>query len=190
MLTSIAIDEKNVYLADAGNKVVLRCDAEGRVINRIGRRDPARNVPGFVIPSPYFDVAMGPDGLLRAVNPGGHTIEAYTPEGDLELTWGKPGVGVETFCGCCNPVNMAVLPDGHLVTAEKGIPRVKVYTATGRFVSVVAPPDVLLPTATAATETRPGHALLVVDLAADSRGRILVLDPTARKLRIFEKKNE
>jgi len=187
VLTSIGVDEENVYLADAGNKVVIRCDVEGRIINRIGRRDPARNVPGFVIPSPYFDLVMGMDGLLRVVNPGGHTIEAYTPDGDMELAWGKPGLAIDAFCGCCNPVNMAILPDGNLVTAEKGVPRVKEYTSTGQFVSVVAAPDALLPTATAAVETRPGHKLLVVDLATDSGGRILVLDPTARKLRIFEK---
>ena len=32
------------------------------------------------------------------------------------------------FFGCCNPAQLAVLPDGRFVTAEKGIPRVKIYS--------------------------------------------------------------
>ncbi len=187
VLTSIATDEENVFLADAGNKIVLCCNTDGKVIGRIGRRDAARNIPGFVIPSPYFDVAMARDGLLRAVNPGGHRIEAYTPDGHLEFAWGKPTVAIEGFCGCCNPVNIAVLPDGRIVTAEKGIPRVKIYTTDGRFECVVAGPETFLPTATIAQETRAAHKLVAVDLAAASRGRVLVLAPAAKKVRVFER---
>jgi len=189
VLTSIALGEQQVFVADAGNKIVLRYDTAGKLLGRIGKRDENRNIPGFVIPSPYFDVAMAPDGLLRVVNPGGHRIEAFTTDGDLEFAWGKPTVNIEGFCGCCNPVNMALLPDGRVVTAEKGLPRVKVYDAEGRFVCVVAGPEVLAPTATATEETRNGHKLLAVDVAADSRGRILVLDPAAGCVRIFEHKN-
>ncbi len=187
VLTSIATDHENVFLADAGNKIVLRCDTDGQVVGRIGKRDPAKNIPGFVIPSPYFDILMAPDGLLRVVNPGKHQIEAYTVRGDLELTWGKPTLAIEGFSGCCNPVNLTVLPDGRFVTAEKGIPRVKIYSAAGRFECVVASPAMLLSTTAIVDETRESHKLLVVDLATDSRGRILILDPTARALRVFER---
>jgi hypothetical protein len=72
------------------------------------------------------------------------------------------------------------------VTAEKGIPRVKLHTAEGEFVKVVAAPEQLTPHPGSAEETRPEHRLKVIDVAADSRGRVLVLDPNTRQVRIFE----
>ena len=86
---------------------------------------------------------MAPDGLLRVVNPGMHRIEAYTPDGDLESFWGRRVDGIEGFCGCCNPANIAILPDGRIVTAEKGIPRVKVYHGRGQFVAWWPGPEML-----------------------------------------------
>jgi hypothetical protein len=190
ILTSIAAAEQDVLVADAGNRIVLRFDPAGKLVGRIGKRDPAKHILGFVIPSPYFDLAMTADGLVRVVNPGAHRIEAYTLDGDLEVFWGQHGEGIEGFCGCCNPTNIALLPDGRFVTSEKGIPRVKVYAADGRFVGVVAGPETLAPTETILEETRPDHKLPVFDVAADSRGRVLVLDPLAVKVRIFERKGD
>jgi DNA-binding beta-propeller fold protein YncE len=188
LLTSIAVGEEGVYVADAGNRIVHRYNLEGKFLAGIGKRDQGRGIPGFVIPSPYFDVAISPDGLVRVANPGGHRIEAYTPQGHLEVFWGESGTAIERFCGCCNPANFAVLPDGRFVTAEKGIPRVKLYDPEGKFVGVVVGPDVLAPGATILEETRDEHRLPVVDVAADARGRVLVLDPGAKKVRVFEPK--
>jgi hypothetical protein len=188
VITSIAPGEQEVYVADAGGRIVLRYDLEGRVLGRIGAPDESRNIRGFFIPSPYFDVAVAPDGLIRVVNPAPHRIEAFTPDGSLEQSWGKSSLGIEGFCGCCNPANMAVMADGRIVTAEKGIPRVKVYAADGKFLSVVAGPELLAAQATSAEETRDAHKLKVIDVAADSRGRVLVLDPALRSVRIFEPK--
>lgn len=196
LLTSIAladvVGEKDIFVADAGQRLVWRLDSSGVVVGRIGRRDPERHVPGFIIPSPYFDVAVSPDGLLRVTNPGTHRVEAYTFDGDYEepLAWGKASLQVDGFCGCCNPAQFALLPDGRFVTAEKGIPRVKVYTAEGQFVGVVVGPETLASTGTITEETREEHRLPVVDVACDSRGRVLVLDPAAKLVRIFELRQE
>jgi sugar lactone lactonase YvrE len=190
LLTSIAAAENDVYVANAGGRVVLRYDVQGKLINRIGDRDDLRHIPGFIIPSPFFAVAVAPDGLLRVTNPGGHRVEAYTPEGDLEQHWGKASIEIQGFCGCCNPVGIAILPNGNVVTAEKGIPRVKVYDSEGEFVCVVAGPESLLPTRSANEETRTEHKLKVVALAVDGHGRVLILDPGSRSVRIFEVKQE
>lgn len=190
ILTSLAVAEQEVLVADAGNRIVLRYDAAGKVLGRIGQRDPAKHILGFVIPSPYFDLAMGADGLVRVVNPGAHRIEAYTLEGDLEVWWGRRSEAVEGFCGCCNPTHIALLPDSRFVTSEKGIPRVKIYSADGQFACVVAGPETLAPGAAVLEETRPDHKLPVFDVAADRRGRVLVLDPRDRIVRIFEPKGQ
>jgi len=187
VLTGIAVSGNDVFVADAGNRMVLHYNATGKLINRIGGKDKARNIPGFVIPSPYFDLAVGPDGLLRVINPGLHRIEAYTFNGDLEFFWGKFSSGVEGFCGCCNPINFAILADDSFVTCEKGLARVKIYGPEGTFVGVVAGPEQLDVTAhVCATPAQCQSGGF--DVAVDTQGRILILDTINNVMKIFTRK--
>lgn len=187
-LTSIVVSDGNVFAADAGNRVVVRYDTSGNLVGDIGQKDSSRNVPGFVIPSPYFDLVISQDGLLRVVNPGRRRIEAYTLDGDLEFWWGSGSVAIEGFCGCCNPVNIALLPDGGYVTCEKGLVRVKVYDSEGEFVGVVAGPRQLvrdgeLRVCDLPEECQAGG----FDIAVDPAGRVLVLDTIKNIVRVFTK---
>jgi hypothetical protein len=189
VLTSIAIGKSDVFVADAGNRVVIRYDTSGEIIKHIGRKDTERNIPGFVVPSPYLDVAIAADGLLRVVNPGRLRIEAYTFDGDLEFSWGKFSSGIEGFTGCCNPVNFAMLADGSFVTCEKGLVRVKIYDADGAFVGVVAGPEQLVEGGTARICYFPEQCQSGgFDVAADAAGRVLVLDTMKNIVRIFSRK--
>jgi len=189
VLTSIAVSKNDVFVADAGNRIVLRYDTAGKLINRIGKKDKERNIPGFVIPSPHFDLAAGRDGLLRVVNPGRHRIEAYTFDGDLEFFWGKfSNLDVKGFCGCCNPANFAILDDKSFVTCEKGLTRVKIYDAEGTFVGVVAGPEQLIEGGTARICYFPDQCQAgAFDVAVDAAGRIFVLDTIKNVVRIFTK---
>jgi hypothetical protein len=171
VFTSIAAGESGVYVADAGNRIIWRYDADGKLLGRIGQPDGARKIPGFFITSDHFDLGLGPDGLVYAVNPRMLRIEGYTPRGDLEFFWGKGASAVEGFFGCCNPAHFAILPDGRFVTAEKGAPRVKVYGPRGDFECVVAGPAQV--------------ADAPADLAVDGRGRVLLLDGATRSVRVF-----
>ncbi len=185
-LTGLAVGENDVFAADAGNRVVLRYDKSGKVAGRIGGKDKERNIPGLVVPSPYLDVALARDGLLRVNNPGRHRVEAYTPGGDLELYWGKPSAAIEGFCGCCNPVGLALLPDGSCVTCEKGLPRVKVYSAEGVFACVVAGAESFpdnCRTGDLSDCTTGG-----LDAAVDAQGRIYILDLAAADVRVMKRK--
>jgi len=186
VLTSIAVSKNNVFVADAGNRIVHRFDTTGKLINRIGAKEKDRNISGFVIPSPYFDLAVARDGLLRVTNPGQHRIEAYTFDGDLEFFWGRFAAGVQGFCGCCNPVNFAILRDENFVTCEKGLIRVKIYDPDGAFVGVVAGPEQLVEGgASRASEFGPASQAGGFDVAVDPNGRIFVLDTIKNIVRIF-----
>ena len=77
-ITNIVVTDEHLYIADAGQRIVWCYDLKGNFVRRIGDKNPDRNIPGFVVPGPYFDLAMAPDGLLRIANPGRHQIEAYT----------------------------------------------------------------------------------------------------------------
>jgi len=170
-LTAIAQRGDFVYVADAGHREVLRCRADGTVLSRI---------TGFVVPSPYFDLHIGPENLLWIVNPGKHHIGAYTLDGQYETGWGETAMNVEGFCGCCNPSYLVRLPDGRFVTSEKGLTRVKIYDVRGRFEGVVAGPEQFL------HYRQTGKA---VPIACDARGRVLVLEVLRREVRVFVPKD-
>ena len=189
VLTSIARHKDDVFVADAGHRVVLHYDAAGKLVGHIGEKNPDRHIPGFVIPSPHFDLAVSRDGLLRVANPGRNRIETYTFDGDFEFSWGERSVKIKGFCGCCNPVNFALLPDGGFVTAEKGLDRVKVYNSDGGFVGVVAGPVQLgkegqIKVCNTPEECRGGG----FDVAVAPDGRVYVLDVTSNMIRVFQKK--
>jgi hypothetical protein len=187
--TGLAPAENELFVADSGNRMVVRFDRSGKVVGRIGEKNRDRNVPGIVLPSPYLHVALGRDGLLRVNNTGRHCVETYTVDGDLEFSWGKPTAAIEGFCGCCNPVGIAVLPDGRCVTAEKGLPRVKVYSARGEFESVVAGTESYRENLShgAARDAADG-TMGGLDVAVASDGKILVLDLVTGHVHIMEPK--
>ncbi|MHC4641561.1 MAG: NHL repeat-containing protein [Planctomycetota bacterium] len=191
VLTSIAVSKNDVFVADAGNRIVHHFDSTGKLINRIGAKDKDRNIPGFFIPSPHFDLAVASDGLLRVVNPGNHRIEAYTFEGDLEFSWGKfSNVNIKGFCGCCNPVNFALLADDTFVTCEKGLVRVKIYDQDGIFVGVVAGSKQLTGQAGRVCNIPAECQSRAFDIAVDAHDRIFVLDTNKNVVRIFTRNKE
>jgi hypothetical protein len=186
ILTSIAVYKNDVFVADAGNRIVIHYDTDGNVINHIGKKDADKNIPGFLVPSPYFDLAVAPDGLLRVINPGMHRIEAYTFEGDLEFSWGKFSNDLDGFTGCCNPVTFAILENGSYITCEKGLVRVKIYDANGAFVGVVAGPQQLVEAGVAQICYLPENCQKGgFDVAVDAKGRVFVLDTIKNIVRTF-----
>jgi len=186
-LTGLAVGKNDLFAADAGNRVILRFDRSGKLVGRIGEKNVERDIPGFVVPSPYFSVKIHPDGLLRVNNPGRHRVEAYTFEGEFEGAWGKASAAIDGFCGCCNPIRLAPLPDGRLMTCEKGLPRVKIYSATGEFETVVVGPGAFPENAKVGSGERDADAALAgLSAAVDSRGRIAILDHVTGEIRILQ----
>lgn len=173
MITSVAVSSNFVFVADCQNRVVWRFTPAGEVSGRIGDKDPSSRPDGFVVPSAFFDVAPVPDGSLWAVNPGMHRLEHFAADGRFLSSWGRASAEDDGFCGCCNPSNMTLAPDGSFVTSEKHIVRVKRYDADGRFKGIIS------------GQAEWGKDVVGLDLAVDSTGRILVLDPSADAVRVY-----
>jgi hypothetical protein len=173
-ITSIAVDDESVFLADAGNKRVYQYDHNGRFINEMGRRNKEKGIPGLFIPSPYFDVLIGRDGEIWAINTGRHSFEAYDKQGNLTSSWQRRSMEIDGFSGCCNPTHVAMLSDGSFVTTEKGLERVKIHYANGDLKCVVAKPNQFISGTTG------------LDAAVDSKDRIIILDPGKKAVRVFE----
>jgi hypothetical protein len=170
VITSVAYGSSGVYAADAGNRMVMRFDTRGKLLGQLDR--------GFVVPSPYFDVAVAGDGSVWVANPGAQNVRHYAPEGSLLAAWGKPSIAVDGFAGCCNPAALTILPCGELVTAEKGSVRVKVFETDGSLTSVVAQPR----------DFPPAEVSVRVSTRKANGGEVIVLVPTLRAVRVYVKK--
>jgi hypothetical protein len=176
VITSIAEKEGIVFVADAGKRIIRKFDLDGKQQGVILGKSGNDQIHGFIIPSPYFDLAFNTNNELWVVNPGKHSLENYTVSGELRTWWEASSIKIEGFSGCCNPAHFAFLPDGSFVTSEKGIIRIKVYKPSGEFSGVVAAPSKF---------AENGHA---PDLAIDNQGNVYVLDMDKKMLRLFVKK--
>lgn len=164
-ITSLTVDGDTVWVADAGHRTIHRLRTDGTTLGQVGH--------GLVVPSPHLDVAAGANGTVLVANPGRHRVETYNTRGRLLTHWGTAGMGEKAFSGCCNPADFARLPDGRVVTAEKGLRRVKVYEPDGAFAALVAGPETF------------GKGVDPVDLACDGQGRIYTLERETGVVQVF-----
>jgi hypothetical protein len=191
-ITALAANARFVYVADSGARKIHRFAADGDYVDELaGYTIPVNNpccaapdsaagrtgdaATGFVIPSGYFDCALDAQGVLHVGHTGRHRVERYDLNGEVAGAWGQYGTRREDFCGCCNPTNLALFPDGRVATSEKGVPRLKVYDGAGRLLAYLG------------EEHFPGNAA-GMDLAIDSHGRIALAEPVTCRIRFYELK--
>ena len=138
-ITSVSANDSYIAFADMASKTVFVLDTGGEVKYFVGRTGEP-----FVIPSPYFDVALDKDNVLYVVNTGKFRIERRSIEGNIIDSFGEAGLAPEYFCGCCNPSHFALYKDGY-VTAEKGLNRIKLLDKEGSFIEFVSSKNSFLP---------------------------------------------
>jgi hypothetical protein len=169
MITSVSVNRECVAFADAGNRTVFILDKGGEVKKMIGHNDTQ-----FIVPSPYFDVALNEDNSFIVANTGHRRIETWDPEGSLVSLFGEPGLAPGAFCGCCNPAHFAVVPEG-FITAEKGLNRIKILNTKGEFVEFVSGDNDFEPS-------------IPLDIASIDGKTIYAANPANSKLYVFERK--
>ena len=185
--TSVCAQGSALYAADAASREVLIFDRRsGEVIDRFGKKDPGRNNPGFAIPSPYFHLEIASDNRLRIANTGQTRIETYTLDGRFESAWGKSGMQIDGFCGCCNPAFFTIADNGNFITSEKGLCRINIYSPAGAFINAVAGPETLVQdkelARRACVDCTVGGAF---DVAVDTHNNVFALDPFNQTVRCF-----
>lgn len=170
-ITSITSNMDFVAFADARNKLIFVVNKEGALKHFFGQ-------PGnqFIVPSPYFDVSFLDEKVLAVANPGKRQIEYRTLSGEIIETFGEEGIGLEEFCGCCNPAHFAFLPDGKIVTAEKGINRLKVIDQNGKLEELVVQSNLF-------------KASIPLDIAISKEGGIYAANGADSILYIFKRNN-
>ena len=176
IITSIAIG-KNLFVADANEAIVYEFDTKGKQIRTIGSKNKDDN-DCFILPSKYFDLAIGSDSSLWVANPGKHLLVNFKKDGTIKGSWGNTSANLEDFCGCCNPSHFAIGSDGSFITSEKGLVRVKKYNATGIFECAIAGPQHFEAGATG------------LDIAIGSDNDVFILEPKAGVIHIFKEKSK
>jgi hypothetical protein len=170
VITAIKILPKEILVADAVARYIHRFDFAGKRLGEIGTQNKTR---GFMLPNRSLDIDVDAKGVVVATDSGRHRVTSWTQDGAPVGHFGKFGLmNAEDFVGCCNPVNIACLPDGRLVTAEKVVARVKVYDAAGKLLALIGPEHF---------DPKCTH----LHLAVDSKRRILVADPVRLEIKAF-----
>jgi hypothetical protein len=169
-ITAIKVFRKEILVADAAARLIHRYDSGGKQLGVIGTKNKTGS---FILPNRSLDIDVDSMGVVRATDTGRHQVTAWALDGSPLGSFGKFGMSnPEDFVGCCNPVNLALTPDGKVVTGEKMIARVKVYEPDGKLLAVIGP-EHFDPNCT--------H----IHLAVDSKGWILAADPVRREIKIF-----
>jgi hypothetical protein len=162
-VTALAPAGAFLYVADAGARCIHRFAENGDYVDAI---------EGFKIPSGYFDCQCDAQGILHVTHTGRHQVERYDAGGRLLDAWGRFGPGAADFCGCCNPTNLALMPEGRIATTEKGAPRLKVYAADGSLVAMLD------------ERNFPGNSAGMA-LAVDKTGHIALVEPVRGEARVY-----
>lgn len=169
IITSVSSNKSFIAFADAGNKIVIVLNRKGEVKTLIGKTGEQ-----FIVPSPYFDVALTETNTLYVANTGNRRIETRRTDGTLVRYFGLPGTAPDAFCGCCNPAHFAVITDG-FITAEKGLNRIKILDLEGKFVEFVSSENKFAPS-------------IPLDVASYDGKTIYAANPADSKLYVFKRK--
>ncbi|NOU59304.1 DUF4369 domain-containing protein [Marinifilum caeruleilacunae] len=78
-----------------------------------------------------LDFSVNAKKEILVANLGAFRVQGFNFSGESILTFGQRGKTLNDFHGCCNPVSVASLNSGAIVTVEKDPTRIKVYSSAG-----------------------------------------------------------
>ena len=78
-----------------------------------------------------LDFGISKKKEIMIANLGAFRVNVVDFAGQNKFAFGKRGQTINDFHGCCNPVNVASLSNGAIITVEKDPTRVKVYSKSG-----------------------------------------------------------
>jgi sugar lactone lactonase YvrE len=169
-VTAVKVFHDSVLVADASARLIRRYDSAGVERGLIGNRIKTGS---FMLPNRSLDIDVDSAGAVYATDTGRHQVTSWALDGAPIAAFGRFGQAKpEDFVGCCNPVNLALAPDGCLVTAEKVAARVKVFGPDRTLLAVIGPEHF-------------DPMCIHIHLAVDSGGRIVAADPVRRTIAIF-----
>ncbi len=160
---------------------IMRFDLEGNLLASFGSQMFVRphglhiDFEGNV----WVTDGEGPDGEDPRRDGKGHQVFKFSPEGNVLMTLGKPGVAGDGHYEFNQPSSVLVAPDGNIFVGDghggASNSRIMKYSASGEFL-----------TSWGSQGSRPGQFAVPHDLAMDSAGRIFVGDRGNNRVQIFD----
>ncbi len=124
---AVAANGEELLVVDAGNRRVVRCDREGRVLGYLG--SPSGGLGEGVLPRGIHAAA---DGSVYLTDAGRHRVMKWTADGELEREWGGIGLRAGSFF---KPHGVSQDGTGRLFVLDFGNHRCQVFTEDGEFVT-------------------------------------------------------
>ena len=163
VILSIAIIDKLIFVSDTNDKTVkaIKKDSSDVIFDIEGD-------PRFLIPGPVFPIGLYNDQIWIA-DAGRHQLQIYNLQGEYVSIW-TPS---EPLPGCCNPTDFTIVENGNIITMQKGISEVKMFSPTGEKVCTIAPTN-----AFKSVSSKKQMAVFREDA-------IVIYDPDLQSLRFF-----
>lgn len=167
-VTSISAGRDSVYVGDGVHGKVHRFTASGRYQGSLDRT--------FAATPNFFPVEVDAAGRLHVAHSSRHRVETFDRAGRSVASWGAKSRAAAGFSGCCNPVDLAVLPDGQFVTAERGQPRIKLFSSKGEYIKTLADPELFTADRLSSYDNHQACSGGGLSVAAGRQGEVYVLD--------------
>jgi hypothetical protein len=171
-MCGLGVTDDYVLLADPSNRCIHRYNKDGKAVDDLGKR-AANKMSGFSTCCGILDFGTDAQGNTYVGNLGAHRVEVLNAKGQPLAHWGQSGDGPQDFCGCCNPVSVAVAPNGVVFTAEKTIPRIKAFSAKDHQLLAVF------------GEGEFGAGCARLDIAVDSKLNVYGVDENNGLIRVY-----
>ncbi len=171
-ICGLGVTDQHVLLGDSRGRCVHRYSKDGKFVDDLGKRASSK-MSGFSTCCSILDFGTDAQGNVYVGNLGAHRVEVLNPKGQPLAHWGQSGEGPKDFCGCCNPVSVAVAPNGVVFTSEKTIPRIKAFSAKEHKLLAVF------------GEGEFGSGCGRLDIAVDSKLNVYGVDSTKSIIRVY-----
>ncbi|MBM4076095.1 MAG: hypothetical protein FJ267_10660 [Planctomycetes bacterium] len=178
-VTAVAVDSQDrVFVFNRGSHPVVIFDRHGDVVSAWGMGQFTR---------PH-GITIGPDDSVYVTDDLGHNVRKFSPNGDLIMTLGTPGVPSDTGATSIDyrtiryagppfhfPTNVALSATGEIFVSDGyGNARIHKFTPEGRLLLSWGTPG-----------DQPGQFQVPHGIAIDSTGNIFVADRENSRIQVF-----
>lgn len=127
--------DDSLYFTDDGTHTISKFTVDGELLMTLGvRGKPSKMWGGEPFNKPTHAAASPNTGHIFVSDGYGNSrVHKYTPDGDLLMSWGEPGVDAGQFM---YPHNIAVDAEDRVFVADRECHRVQVFDADGGFITM------------------------------------------------------
>ena len=124
-----------VWCADDGSSTITKWTPDGALVMTLGTPgNPAPRFSGEPFNRPTDMAISSRDGRVFVSDGYGNArIHRYSPNGELELSWGSPGIGPGQFMV---PHNLAIDGEDRIHVADRESHRVQIFDADGALLDM------------------------------------------------------